>query len=81
MKKISLLIISILIVSMNITSISSAKNVIENKIDRTVVGEVNVSFITQSGNDEIYFYNWYKVRETTLHFGFEKLQVNLPWSY
>jgi hypothetical protein len=81
MKKISLFIISILIISTNITCISSAKNVNSNEIDRTVVGEVNVSLRTQSGNDEIYFYNWYKIRETTLHFGFEKLQVNLPWSY
>ena len=81
MKKISFLIITLLILTLSFSNISNARVIRQNKIDSTVVGGVNVSLSTINGNDQIYFDNWYKVRENTLHFGFEELQVNLLWSY
>ena len=81
MRKIKSIFVLFLIFFLAFSNTVSANNINSKKIDEIIVGSANVTFETYGENDNIVFNNWYKIREKTLLFGFEKLQAELLWSY
>ena len=90
--RISIIVFCILILLLGSYNISFAKNIklnhkdnyeknLNSEIDDVSVGNVTILIYSNNGNDYIEWLSWFKLREFTLHFGFEELRVVLPYHY